>query len=106
MRPARRVIAPAGGEHGVTSNCISPGYARTPPAAGQTAGRARVRGIAEDDVVATIMLAENAVKRLLEPEEVAGLAVWLAGPGARASGPARRCPAAEDRPPRIRTAAP
>ncbi|HTP14623.1 MAG TPA: 3-hydroxybutyrate dehydrogenase [Streptosporangiaceae bacterium] len=77
-----KVIALEGGPHGVTSNCISPGYVRTPLVEKQIADQARVHGIAEDDVVATVLLAENAVKRLVEPDEVAALAVWLAGPGA------------------------
>ena len=76
------MIALEGGPHGVTSNCISPGYVRTPLVEKQIADQARVHGIAEDDVVATVLLAENAVKRLVEPDEVAALAVWLAGPGA------------------------
>jgi len=65
----------------VTSNGISPGYVRTPLVQKQIADQARLHGIAEDDVVATVLLAENAVKRLVEPAEVAELAVWLAGPG-------------------------
>lgn len=77
-----KVIALEGGPHGVTSNCISPGYVRTPLVERQIADQARVHGIPEDQVVATVMLAEAAVKRLVEPEEVADLALWLAGPGA------------------------
>jgi len=48
----------------------------------QIADQARLHGVPEDEVVATVLLAESAVKRLVEPEEVAVLAVWLAGPGA------------------------
>ncbi len=77
-----KVIALEGGAHGVTSNCISPGYVRTPLVERQIADQARVHGIPEDEVLATVMLAEAAVKRLVEPHEVAELAVWLAGPGA------------------------
>jgi 3-hydroxybutyrate dehydrogenase len=77
-----KVIALEGGEHGVTSNCISPGYARTPLVEKQISDQARLHGIAEDEVLTRVMLAENAVKRLVEPEEIAQLAVWLAGPGA------------------------
>lgn len=77
-----KVIALEGGAHGVTSNCISPGYVRTPLVERQIADQARVHGIPEDEVLAAVMLAEAAVKRLVEPHEVAELAVWLAGPGA------------------------
>jgi 3-hydroxybutyrate dehydrogenase len=77
-----KVIALEGGPRGVTSNCISPGYVRTPLVERQIADQARIHGISEDEVIMKVMLAESAVKRLLEPHEVADLAVWLAGPGA------------------------
>jgi 3-hydroxybutyrate dehydrogenase len=77
-----KVIALEGGAHGVTSNCISPGYARTPLVEKQISAQARVHGIGEDEVVERVMLAESAVKRLVEPDEIAQLALWLAGPSA------------------------
>jgi 3-hydroxybutyrate dehydrogenase len=77
-----KVIALEGGARGVTSNCISPGYARTPIVDRQIADQARLHGIAEEDVLETILLAESAVKQLVEPADIAALAVWLAGPGA------------------------
>ena len=36
-----------------------------------------MHGIPEDEVVEKIMLTETAIKRLIEPEEVASLAGWL-----------------------------
>lgn len=77
-----KVVALEGAAHGVTSNCISPGYVRTPLVERQIAAQARVHGVAEDEVLSTVLLAETAVKRLVEPAEVAELAVWLAGPSA------------------------
>ncbi len=77
-----KVIALEGAERGVTSNCISPGYVRSPLVEKQIADQARIHGISEDRVVADVMLAETAIKRLIEPAEVADLAVWLAGSGA------------------------
>jgi 3-hydroxybutyrate dehydrogenase len=77
-----KVIALEGATRGVTSNCISPGYVRTPLVEKQIADQARLHGIPEDEVVATVLLAESAVKRLVEPAEVAEVAVWLAGPAA------------------------
>jgi 3-hydroxybutyrate dehydrogenase len=77
-----KVIALEGAAHGVTSNCISPGYVRTPLVEKQIADQARVHGIPEDEVLESVILAESAVKRLVEPAEVAGLAAWLAGPQA------------------------
>lgn len=82
-----KVIALEGADRGVTSNCISPGYVRTPLVERQIADQARVHGISEDRVVTEVMLAEMAIKRLIEPDDVAALAVWLAGPqGAMATG--------------------
>jgi 3-hydroxybutyrate dehydrogenase len=77
-----KVLALEGAPHGVTSNCISPGYVRTPLVERQIADQARVHGIGEDEVLESVLLAETAVKRLVEPEEVADLVVWLAGPRA------------------------
>jgi 3-hydroxybutyrate dehydrogenase len=73
-----KVTALEGGEHGVTSNCINPGYVRTPLVEAQVADQAKVHGIPEAEVLAKIMLTESAVKRLVEPEEVASLVAWLA----------------------------
>jgi 3-hydroxybutyrate dehydrogenase len=75
-----KVIALEGAEHGVTSNCIAPAYVRTPLVEGQIADQARSNGISEDEVVEKIMLAPAAVKRLLEPEEVAEMVAWLCSP--------------------------
>lgn len=78
-----KVTALEGGPHGVTSNCINPGYVRTPLVERQIADQARVHGIPEDEVVDRIMLTESAIKRLVEPAEVASLARWLAGEDSR-----------------------
>jgi len=77
-----KVLALEGAAHGVTSNCISPGYVRTPLVERQIADQARVHGIPESEVLQSVLLAESAVKRLVEPEEVADLVLWLAGPKA------------------------
>lgn len=73
-----KVTALEGAEHGVTSNCVNPGYVRTPLVDEQIAARARENGIAEDDVVADVLLAGTAIKRLVEPGEVAGVVAFLA----------------------------
>ncbi len=77
-----KVTALEGGPHGVTSNCINPGYVRTPLVTKQIADQAKTHGIPEDQVIADIFLKESAVKRLVEPQEVGSLAVWLASPSA------------------------
>lgn len=73
-----KVTALEGGPHGVTSNCINPAYVRTPLVEKQIADQAKVHGIPEDEVVERIMLTETAIKRLVEADEVASLAGWLA----------------------------
>jgi 3-hydroxybutyrate dehydrogenase len=77
-----KVIALEGGPKGVTSNCICPAYVRTPLVENQIADQARIHDISEDEVIERIMLTEPAIKRLIEPEEVAELAVFLCSPQA------------------------
>lgn len=77
-----KVTALEGGQHGVTCNCVDPGYVRTPLVTKQIADQARTHGIDEDKVIADILLKESAIKRLVEPEDVASLVTWLASPAA------------------------
>jgi 3-hydroxybutyrate dehydrogenase len=72
-----KVTALEGAPHGVTSNCINPAYVRTALLEAQIADQARAHGISEGEVLEQIMLAPVAVKRLIEPEEVAALALFL-----------------------------
>jgi 3-hydroxybutyrate dehydrogenase len=76
-----KVLAVEGAEHGVTSNTICPGYVRTPLVEGQIADQASTHGIDETRVLDEVLLARTPVKRLIEPVEVARLAVFLCGPG-------------------------
>ena len=77
MEGLSKVTALEGGPHGVTSNCINPGYVRTPLVEKQIADQAAVHGIPASEVVEKIMLTESVVKRLTEADEVASLAGWL-----------------------------
>ena len=77
-----KVIALEGGLKGVTSNCICPAYVRTPLVEGQIADQARTRGISEREVIEKVMLTGPAIKRLVEPEEVAEFALFLCAPEA------------------------
>jgi 3-hydroxybutyrate dehydrogenase len=82
-----KVIALEGGPHGVTSNTICPAYVRTPLVEKQIADQARLHGISEERVVEEIMLTEPAIKRLIEPSEVAELAAFLcSAPASFANG--------------------
>lgn len=73
-----KVTALEGGPRGVTSNCVNPGYVRTALVDKQIADQARTHGIREQQVVEQILLKESAIKRLVEPAEVASLVGWLA----------------------------
>lgn len=73
-----KVVALEGAPHGVTSNCVNPGYVRTPLVEKQVADQARTHGIPQEEVVERIMLTRAAVKRMVEPEEVAALVSYLA----------------------------
>jgi len=64
-------------EHGITVNAICPGYVRTALVERQIADQARAHGIPEAEVVERVMLQTAAIKRLLEPEEVAALVLYL-----------------------------
>jgi 3-hydroxybutyrate dehydrogenase len=75
-----KVIALEGAPHGVTSNCVNPAYVRTPLVENQIADQAKAHGLSEDEVLERIMLAPAAVKRLIEPEEVAEAVAYLCSP--------------------------
>ena len=77
-----KTVALEGGPRGVTSNCVNPAYVRTPLVEKQIADQARTHGIPEDEVIEKIMLTEPAIKRLIEPEEVAEVAAFLCTPQA------------------------
>jgi 3-hydroxybutyrate dehydrogenase len=73
-----KTAALEGGEFGITVNAICPAYVRTPLVENQIADQARTRGIPEDQVVTDVMLKNAAIKKLIEPEEVADLVAFLA----------------------------
>ncbi|MCG7206084.1 3-hydroxybutyrate dehydrogenase [Streptomyces arenae] len=77
-----KTAALEGAPHGVTSNCVNPGYVRTPLVERQLTDQARTHGIPEERVLSEVLLTDSAVKRLLEPEEVAEAVAYLCGPQA------------------------
>jgi len=74
-----KVTALEGGPHGVTSNCVNPGYVRTRLVDRQIAEQSIAHGIPESEVIEKVLLTASAIKRLLEPAEVADLVLWLSG---------------------------
>ncbi len=130
-----RTAALEGGEHGITVNAICPAYVRTPLVDSQIADQAKANNMSPEEVIEKIMLAPAAVKRLIEPREVAGfrrlpvrrrgrrdhgrgaddgsgldgaVAPWGWTARQRTSSPARRTPAGRPSPPQAasRTRAP
>ena len=77
-----KVTALEGAAHGVTSNCINPAFVRTPLVDKQIADQAEINGIPPHEVIEKIMLDRAAIKRLIEPAEVAELLAYLCTPPA------------------------
>ena len=77
-----RTAALEGGEHGITVNAICPAYVRTPLVDSQIADQAKANRMSPDEVIEKIMLAPAAVKRLIEPREVADFVAYLCGDAA------------------------
>ena len=72
-----RSAALEGGAHGITVNAICPGYVQTPLVEEQIADQARTHQLTRDEVLEQVMLAPAAIKRLIRPEEIASLVVYL-----------------------------
>ena len=79
-----KVLALEGAEAGISASALCPGYVRTALVEDQIAEQAATHGISEERVLEDVLLAPQAVKRLLEPSEVAAAAAWLLGPDGRA----------------------
>jgi 3-hydroxybutyrate dehydrogenase len=72
-----KTVALEAADKGVTVNAICPSYVRTRIVEQQIADQARVHGISEARVIEQIMLAPAAIKRLLEPSEIAAYVNFL-----------------------------
>ena len=79
-----KTAALEGGELGITANAICPAYVRTPLVESQIADQARLNGMPEQEVIDNVMLKNAAIKRLIEPSEVAELVSYLASDKASA----------------------
>jgi 3-hydroxybutyrate dehydrogenase len=78
-----KVLALEGADAGITAAALCPAYVRTPLVEEQIAAQAEAHGLPEERVLEDVILAPQAVKRLLEPEEVAETAAFLLGPAGR-----------------------
>ena len=64
-------------EHGVTANCISPGYVWTPLVENQIPDTMKARGMSREEVINDVLLVKQATKKFVQPEEIGALAVFL-----------------------------
>jgi 3-hydroxybutyrate dehydrogenase len=79
-----KTLALEGAEHGISATAVCPAYVRTPLVEGQIEDQAKAHGLSEERVLEEVILAPHAVKRLIEPEEVAATVAFLVGPDGRA----------------------
>jgi 3-hydroxybutyrate dehydrogenase len=78
-----KTLALEGAQHGITASAVCPAYVRTPLVEQQIADQARAHGIPEDRVLEEVILERQAIRRLIEPEEVADVIAFLLGPSGR-----------------------
>ena len=79
-----RTLALEGAPDGILATAVCPGFVRTPLMERQIGDQAKAHGMEEERVLEEVILAPHAVKRLIEPAEVADVVSFLVGPGGRA----------------------
>jgi 3-hydroxybutyrate dehydrogenase len=78
-----KTLALEGAEHGITAAAICPAFVRTPIVENQIKAQAKAHGLPPERVLDEVILAPHAVKRLIEPDEVADVVSFLMGPTGR-----------------------
>jgi 3-hydroxybutyrate dehydrogenase len=79
-----KTMALEGANDGICATAVCPGFVRTPLVESQIASQAKAHDMSEDRVLEEVILAPHAVKRLIDPEEVATVVAFLMGDGGRA----------------------
>jgi 3-hydroxybutyrate dehydrogenase len=79
-----KTLALEGAEQGILATAVCPGFVRTPLVESQIESQAEAHGVDADTVLEDVILAPHAVKRLIEPEEIANVVAFLMGDGGRA----------------------
>jgi 3-hydroxybutyrate dehydrogenase len=79
-----KTLALEGAADGILASAVCPAYVRTPLVESQVTAQAEAHGLPEERVLEEVILAPQAVKRMLEPDEVADTVAYLLGPGGRA----------------------
>lgn len=75
-----KTLALEGAGVGVRACAVCPAYVRTPLVEKQIAAQAVAHNLPEDRVLEEVILASQPVKKMVEPEEVAEMVAFLAGP--------------------------
>jgi 3-hydroxybutyrate dehydrogenase len=72
-----KTLALEGAEVGIAATAVCPAYVRTPLVEAQIGDQAQAHGVPAERVLEDVILERQAVKRLLEPAEVADLVAFL-----------------------------
>ncbi len=78
-----KTLALEGADRGIAATAVCPAFVRTPLVEAQIANQAKAHDLPPERVLEDVILAPHAVKRLIEPEEVAEVTSFLIGPGGR-----------------------
>jgi 3-hydroxybutyrate dehydrogenase len=78
-----KTLALEGAPVGISATAVCPAYVRTPLVEAQIADQAASHGLPAERVLEDVILERQAVKRLLEPSEVADLVAFLLSPSGR-----------------------
>ena len=78
-----KTLALEGAPAGITTSAVCPAYVRTPLVEAQIADQGRSHGLPEERVLEEVILAQQPIKRLLEPAEVADVVAFVLGPAGR-----------------------
>jgi 3-hydroxybutyrate dehydrogenase len=79
-----KTLALEGAPRGIAATAVCPGYVRTPLVEAQIEAQAEAHGLSPERVLEDVILAPQAVKRLIEPDEVADVVAMLLGPNGAA----------------------
>lgn len=63
--------------HGVTANCISPGYVWTPLVENQIPDTMKARGMTREEVINDVLLLRQPTKQFVQPADIGAMAVFL-----------------------------
>jgi len=74
-----KTLALEGAADGIAAVAVCPAFVRTPLVEGQIASQAKAHGMPQDRVLEEVILAPHAIKRLVEPDEVADVVSMVAG---------------------------